>query len=140
MYSGHVYKYQRQLRISSISRKLEKTSVCLNFRYWNFSHSTEPWLCKYLMHHHLQIVIQGRIMLKNKSIYFSAICVNFPCEIEKFESEVVVLDILGTGFCFQGNHWHIIYAYRSWKSNICFFFMSNKFENCFTLVRNNIYW
>ena len=41
---------------------------------------------------------------KNNSVYFSAICVNFPCKIKKFELEVVDVGILGTGFCFQGSH------------------------------------
>ena len=34
---------------------------------------------------------------KNNSVYF-------PCKIEKFELENVGVDILGTGFCFQGSH------------------------------------
>ena len=41
---------------------------------------------------------------KNNSVYFLAICANFPCKIEKFEVEVVGVGILGTGFCFQGSH------------------------------------
>ena len=41
---------------------------------------------------------------KNNSVYFLAICANFPRKIEKFELEVVSVDILGTGFCFQGSH------------------------------------
>ena len=47
-------------------------------------------------------------MLKNNNVYFLAICVNFPCKIEKFELEVVGVGILGTGFCFQGSHEHIL--------------------------------
>ena len=43
-------------------------------------------------------------MLKNTSVYFLAICANFPSKIEKFESEVVGVNILWTGFCFQGSH------------------------------------
>ena len=35
-------------------------------------------------------------MLKNNSVYFLAVCVNFQCEIRKFELEVVVgMGILG---------------------------------------------
>lgn len=35
-------------------------------------------------------------MLKNNSVYFLAVCVNFQCEIGKFELEVVVgMGILG---------------------------------------------
>ena len=41
---------------------------------------------------------------KNNSVYFLAICVNFPCKVEKVELEVVGVDILGTRFCFQGSH------------------------------------
>ena len=33
-------------------------------------------------------------MLKNNSVYFLAICANFPCKIEKFELEVVGVGIL----------------------------------------------
>ena len=40
-------------------------------------------------------------MFKNISIYFLAICVNFPCKIEKFELEVVGIGILATGFAFR---------------------------------------
>ena len=62
----HVHRYQTQLYIS---RKLKKrflsiTSAYLNFRYWNFSHRKKPWLRKYLLHQHHQILIQGRVMLK----------------------------------------------------------------------------
>ena len=39
-------------------------------------------------------------MLKNNSVYFLAICVNFPCKIEKFELEVLSMGILGTRFYF----------------------------------------
>ena len=78
------------------------TFVYLNFRHWNFSHRRKPWLRKYLLHRHLQIVIQWKVMLKNNRVYFLAICANFPCKIEKFELEVVGVGILGTGFCFQG--------------------------------------
>ena len=76
------------------------TSVYLNFRHGNFTHKRTPWLRKYLMHCHPQIFIQGRITLKNNSVYFLAICTNFPCKIEKFELEVVGVGTLGTGFCF----------------------------------------
>ena len=44
------------------------------------------------------------ITAKNDSAYFSAICVNFPSKIWKFELEVVGVGILGTEFCFQGSH------------------------------------
>ena len=36
-------------------------------------------------------------MLKNNSVYFLAICGNFPCKIQKFELEVVGICMLGTG-------------------------------------------
>ena len=52
-------------------------------------------------HGYANILIQGRVMLKNNSFYFLAICVNFPCKIEKLELEVVGMGILGTGFCFR---------------------------------------
>ena len=41
-------------------------------------------------------------MLKNNSIYFLGICVNFSFKIGKLELEVVDMVILGTGICFQG--------------------------------------
>ena len=63
--------------------------------HWNFSHRMKPWLCKYLLYCHLQIFIQGRVMLKNNSVYFLAKCANL---------EFVCVDILGTRFCFQGSH------------------------------------
>ena len=37
----------------------------------------------------------------NNFVYFLAICVNFPCKIEKFELEVRGVGILGTRFWFQ---------------------------------------
>ena len=40
---------------------------------------------------------------KNNNVYFLAICLNFPCKVNKFELEVVNIGILGTGFCFQGS-------------------------------------
>ena len=43
-------------------------------------------------------------MLKNNSVYFLAIDVNFPCKNKKFESEVVGMGSLETGFFFQGSH------------------------------------
>ena len=46
--------------------------------------------------------------VKKISVYFLAICANFPCKIESFESEVVGVGILETGFCFQGSHEHIL--------------------------------
>ena len=46
--------------------------------------------------------------VKNISVYFLAICANFPCKIEKFELEVVGVGILGTGLCFQGSHEHML--------------------------------
>ena len=38
------------------------------------------------------------------SVYFLAICANFPFKIEKFELEVAGVSILGTRFCFQGSY------------------------------------
>ena len=49
----------------------------------------------------------GTNYVKNNSVSFLAICVNFPCKIETFELEVVVLGIFRTGFCFQGSQLHI---------------------------------
>ena len=49
------------------------TSVHLNFRHWNFSYRRKPRLRKYLLHHHLQIFIQGRVMLK-QCLFFSNLC------------------------------------------------------------------
>ena len=75
--------------------------MCLNSRHCNFSHRRKPWLCKYLLHHYLQIFIQGRVLkkfLKNNGVYFLAICVNFPCKIDKFELEVVAMGILVQDF------------------------------------------
>ena len=46
----------------------------------------------------------GKSYVKKISAYFLAICANFPCEIEKFELEVVGFGILGTVFCFLGNY------------------------------------
>ena len=40
----------------------------------------------------------GKRYVKNNSVYLLAICVNFPCKIEKFEFEVVGMGILGTDF------------------------------------------
>ena len=63
-----------------ISRKLKKnilwiTSVYLKFRHWNFSHRRKPWLCKYLLHCHLKIFIQGRVMLKkSQCLLLSNLC------------------------------------------------------------------
>ena len=51
-----------------------------------------------------EIFIQGRVMFKKKTVYFLAVCVNLPCKIEKVELEGVGMDILWTGFCFQGSH------------------------------------
>ena len=39
----------------------------------------------------------GKSYSKKTSVYFLAVCVNFPCKIEKFELEVAGMDILGTG-------------------------------------------
>ena len=81
--TGHVCKYQTKL---CISRKLKQsflwiTSVYLNIGLLNFSHRRKPWLRKYLPHHHLQILIQGRVIyVKKISVYFLAICANFPCK------------------------------------------------------------
>ena len=66
---GHVHKYQTQLCILTKLKKrfLWITSVCLNFRYSNSSHCRKPWLCKYLLHRHLQIFMQGTVfVLKRK--------------------------------------------------------------------------
>ena len=60
-----------------------------------------------LLHCHLQIFNWGRVMFKkitNNSVHFLAICVNFPCKIEKFELEVVGVGILRVGYCFHGSH------------------------------------
>ena len=46
----------------------------------------------------------GTNYVKKITVYFLAICVNFPCKVEKVELEVVDVDILGTRFCFQGSH------------------------------------
>ena len=35
------------------------------------------------------------------SVYFLAICANFPCKIGEFELEFEGFGILGTGFCFN---------------------------------------
>ena len=67
------------------------------------THRRKPWLRKNLLHRHLQILIQRRVILK-KSVYFLAVCANFPCKIEEFELKIVGVGILGTGFCFQGSH------------------------------------
>ena len=42
--------------------------------------------------------------VKKISVYFLAICADFPCKTEKFELEVAGVGILGTGFCVQGSH------------------------------------
>ena len=80
----------------------ENVQLIKNFRL----KSRKSWLHKYLLHHDLQIFIQGRVMLKNNSIYFLIICVNFPCKIEKLNLEVVCVCVgtLGTRICFQGSH------------------------------------
>ena len=103
---GHVHEYQTQF---CISRKLKKSflwiaSLYLNSRRWNFSNRTKPWLHKCLLRCHLQIFIQGRVMLKNNSVYSLALCANLPCKIEKFEWKVVGVGILGIGICFNGSH------------------------------------
>ena len=72
-------------------------------------------------------------------MYFLAICVNFSCKIEKFELEVVVVDIFGTRFCFQRvailtN----LTGKLQLKKKHHYFFIFNKFQNYFTLVNNNI--
>ena len=46
----------------------------------------------------------GKSYVKNNSVYFSAICVNCPHKIWKFELEVAGMGILGTEFCFPGSH------------------------------------
>ena len=46
----------------------------------------------------------GKSYVKNSSVYFLAIWVNFPSKIEKFELEVVGMGILGIRFCFNGSH------------------------------------
>ena len=45
----------------------------------------------------------GKSYVKKISVYFLAICANFPCKTEKFELENIGAGILGTGFCFQGS-------------------------------------
>ena len=45
----------------------------------------------------------GKSYIKNISVYFLPICINFPCKIEKFELEVVRVGILEARFCFQGS-------------------------------------
>ena len=45
--------------------------------------------------------------VKKITVYFLAIFVNLTCKIEKFELEVVRGGILGTGFSFQGSHYHL---------------------------------
>ena len=45
---------------------------------------------------------QGKkLCSKINSVYFLAICANFPRKTEKFELEVVGVGILATGFCFH---------------------------------------
>ena len=46
----------------------------------------------------------GKSYGKKIIVYFLAICADFSCKIEKFELEVAVEGILGTGFCFQSLH------------------------------------
>ena len=48
----------------------------------------------------------GKSYAKKISVYFLVICANCLCKIEKFESKVVGVGILGTEFCFQGSHYH----------------------------------
>ena len=43
------------------------------------------------------------IYVKKISVYFLAICANFPCRIKKLELKVGNVGILGTGFCSQGS-------------------------------------
>ena len=38
-----------------------------------------------MLHLHLQIFIEGTVMLKNNTAYFLAISVNWPCKIDKYE-------------------------------------------------------
>ena len=71
---GHGHKYQTQLCISTKLKKfLWITFVYLNFRHWNFPHRRKPWLRKYLLQYRIWIFIQGRLMLKNNSVYFLAV-------------------------------------------------------------------
>ena len=63
------------------------------------------------LNENLEIVMQqifAAADVEKISVYFLAICANFPCKFEKFELEVVGVGILGTGFCFQGSHEHIL--------------------------------
>ena len=46
----------------------------------------------------------GKSHVKKISVYFLAICASFPCKTEKFALEIIGMDILGTGVCFQGSH------------------------------------
>ena len=76
----------------------------------------------------------GESYLKKITVYFRTICVNFRCKIERFELlKVVAMGVLETGFWYQGR------ICLTSKSSAHFFFMFNKFENCFTLVSNNIF-
>ena len=43
----------------------------------------------------------GKSYVKNISVYFLPICINFPCKIEKFKLEVVHVGILGWDFAFR---------------------------------------
>ena len=41
--------------------------------------------------------------IKKIFVYYLAICINLPSKIEKFESEVVGVGVLGTGVSYQGS-------------------------------------
>ena len=49
-----------------------------------------------------------KIYVERITVYFLAIFANFSYKIEKFELEVSSVDILGTKFCFQSIHYHIL--------------------------------
>ena len=47
-----------------------------------------------------KLSFREELYFKNDSVYFLAMCANFPCKTEKFEWEAVDVGILGTGFYF----------------------------------------
>ena len=96
------------------------TVVYLNFSHWNFWHRRKPWLSKYLLHRNLQIVIQGRVKVKKK------------------KKQCLFFSNLYRLLMLSGQP-SVYLTKRAIKTPISFFIF-NKFENCFTLVNNNIYW
>ena len=63
---------------------ISDTIVHLNKTQKSFLWITSAYLGFCLLHHLFQIFILWRVMLKNNSVYFLAIYVNFPWKIEKF--------------------------------------------------------